>query len=241
MKADGIENAIAFTQYPQYSCSTTGSSLNDLYRTIKKLNMENTINWKIIDRWPTHQGFIKTVCKLIARKLKEFEDPSKAMILFSAHSLPMSVVNRGDNYPSEVAYSVQEVMQHLEAKNPFRIVWQSKVGPLPWLGPETKEAVEGLCKHGIKDILIVPIAFTSDHIETLYELDIQYIKEFNANGMNVKRTDSLNVEPDFIDSLADIVMKAFSSEQSHSHQFPRRCSQCINQTCGEMRHFFLSK
>lgn len=91
----------------------------------------------------------------------------------------MSVVNRGDTYPKEVSASVEQVMSLLNYENAYRLVWQSKVGPLPWLGPDTKSAIEGLNSQGVKDVLIVPIAFTSDHIETLYELDLQYIKEAN--------------------------------------------------------------
>ncbi|GAB5579523.1 ferrochelatase [Prionailurus iriomotensis] len=141
MERDGIERAIAFTQYPQYSCSTTGCFADHIV--------------KELDHFPP-------------------EKRSEVVILFSAHSLPMSVVNRGDPYPQEVGATVQRVMDKLGYSNPYRLVWQSKVGPMPWLGPQTDETIKGLCERGRKNILLVPIAFTSDHIETLYELDIEY-------------------------------------------------------------------
>ena len=98
------------------------------------------------------------------------------MILFSAHSLPMSVVNRGDPYPQEVGATVAAIMARLGNSNPFRLVWQSQVGPSAWLGPQTNAAIKGLSKRH-NDVLLVPVAFTSDHIETLYELDHEYIEE----------------------------------------------------------------
>ncbi|XP_050624021.1 ferrochelatase, mitochondrial isoform X6 [Macaca thibetana thibetana] len=176
MERDGLERAIAFTQYPQYSCSTTGSSLNAIYRYYNQVGRKPTMKWSTIDRWPTHHLLIQCFADHILKELDHFplEKRSEVVILFSAHSLPMSVVNRGDPYPQEVSATVQNVMERLGYCNPYRLVWQSKVGPMPWLGPQTDESIKGLCERGRKNILLVPIAFTSDHIETLYELDIEY-------------------------------------------------------------------
>lgn len=99
------------------------------------------------------------------------------MLLFSAHSLPMSVVNRGDPYILEVSASVAAVMERLGHSNPYRLVWQSQVGPSAWMGMQTSDALKGLARLGKKEVVLVPIAFTSDHIETLYELDLEYGKE----------------------------------------------------------------
>lgn len=89
----------------------------------------------------------------------------------------MSVVNRGDTYPSEVAHTVHQVMERLGQKYQYRLVWQSQVGPQPWLGPQTSDAIKGYGEAGKKNLLLVPIAFTTDHIETLFELDLEYGKE----------------------------------------------------------------
>lgn len=179
MKADGIKRAVVFTQYPQYSCSTTGSSLNELYRCLKQSDPENEIKWSVIDRWNTHPGFVKAIAGRINEKLAEYpaEERDGVVVLFSAHSLPMSIVNRGDPYPAEVAATVDRVMTQLQFKNPHRLVWQSQVGPSPWLGPQTGDALKKYGAMGKKNVLVVPIAFTSDHIETLFELDIEYGKE----------------------------------------------------------------
>lgn len=162
MQKDGITRAVAFTQYPQYSCSTTGSSLNELWRLAKKYDPEGRIEWSVIDRWPTHKGLVDTVAKHVETSLESYpeEDREKVVLLFSAHSLPMSVVNRGDPYPAEVAATVYAVMQRLGFKNPYRLVWQSQVGPSPWLGAQTSNTVEEYVKKGQTNLLLIPIAFT---------------------------------------------------------------------------------
>lgn len=121
----------------------------------------------------------QAVAQNIENALAKFPEStrSETVILFSAHSLPLSVVNRGDPYVLEVSASVSAVMQQLGHPNPYRLAWQSKVGPSRWMGPQTSEALKGLARIGRKQVVIVPIAFTSDHIETLYELDLEYIKE----------------------------------------------------------------
>ncbi|KAK2094310.1 hypothetical protein P7K49_028048 [Saguinus oedipus] len=101
----------------------------------------------------------------------------------------LQVVNRGDPYPQEVSATVQKVMERLGYCNPFRLVWQSKVGPMPWLGPQTDKSIKGLCERGRKNILLVPIAFTSDHIETLYELDIEYSQVLAKEKIELKKDD----------------------------------------------------
>ncbi|KAH3065575.1 hypothetical protein KXV27_005417 [Aspergillus fumigatus] len=218
---DGFGNgkggrAVAFTQYPQYSCSTTGSSLNELWKWRTRLegkrangNMDpaGAIQWSVIDRWPTHPGLVEAFARNIEEQLKTYPEEKRngVVLLFSAHSLPMSVVNRGDPYPAEVAATVHAVMQRLNFSNPYRLCWQSQVGPSAWLGAQTSDTVENYVKRGQTDIILVPIAFTSDHIETLYELDLEVIKEANSPG--VKRAESLNGNPIFIQALADIAQE----------------------------------
>ena len=122
---------------------------------------------------------VQAVAQNIERALEKFpaEQRSDVVLLFSAHSLPMSVVNRGDPYVLEVSATVNAVMDRLGQSNPYRLVWQSQVGPSAWMGMQTGEALKGLARLGRKRVVLVPIAFTSDHIETLYELDLEYAKE----------------------------------------------------------------
>ncbi|GAA5922551.1 hypothetical protein JCM1841_006197 [Sporobolomyces salmonicolor] len=247
MKRDGVERAVAFTQYPQYSCSTTGSSLNEMWKQstaagkAREVEGEPQIQWSVIDRWGVHEGFVDAVARNIETSLATYPPSQRdsVVLLFSAHSLPMSVVNRGDPYPSEVGASVSAIMARLGNKNPYRLVWQSQVGPSAWLGPQTSDAIKGYAKKGYNDLLLVPVAFTSDHIETLYELDLEYLEEAKELGMTgVKRCASLNDSPYFIRALADIAASHLQSGSTVSPQMMLRCPGCTNDKCEKSKEWF---
>ena len=173
----------------------------------------------------------------------------------------MSVVNRGDPYVLEVSATVAAVMDRLGHTNPYRLVWQSQVGPSAWMGPQTSDALKGLARLGKKRAVLVPIAFTSDHIETLYELDLEYGKEAHEVcvlffwvllcecvltgrqlGMEVYRAESLNGSPVFIRALADIVTQHLKEKGTGapptSVQMGLRCPGCSNVTCAQQKSFF---
>ncbi|KAJ5272559.1 hypothetical protein N7478_007684 [Penicillium angulare] len=252
---DGFGNgkggrAVAFTQYPQYSCSTTGSSLNELWKLRNRMegkradgevDQAGAIQWSVIDRWPTHPGLVEAFAQNIEAQLKTYPEDKrdKVVLLFSAHSLPMSVVNRGDPYPAEVAATVHAVMQRLKFSNPYRLCWQSQVGPSAWLGAQTQDTVNEYVKRGQTDLILVPIAFTSDHIETLYELDLEVIEEANSPG--VKRAESLNGNPTFIQALADVAHDHLQNGEPCSAQMTLRCQGCRSERCLEQKKFFAGK
>lgn len=220
MLKDGVTRAVGFSQYPQFSFSTTGSSINDLYRQTLIHDPKREIKWSVIDRWPRNDKFVTAVSNHIKEKLAEFPEShrSEVILLFSAHSLPMDVVNLGDAYPAEVAATVYAVMEKLNFSNPYRLVWQSKVGPKPWLGARTDATVQRLEKQdGFKGLVLVPIAFTSDHIETLHELDIELLEEVEKPEL-IKRSASLNDDELFIEGLAEIVKDHLDSGESYSKQ-----------------------
>uniref|UniRef100_A0A4W6CXW4 Ferrochelatase n=1 Tax=Lates calcarifer TaxID=8187 RepID=A0A4W6CXW4_LATCA len=245
MEKDGVERAVAFTQYPQYSCSTTGSSLNAIYRYYSNRGDRPKMRWSVIDRWPTHPLLVECFAEHVSNELMKFPEEKRddVVILFSAHSLPLAVVNRGDPYPQEVGATVQRVMERLGHCNPYRLVWQSRVGPMPWLGPQTDEVIKGLCERGKKNILLVPIAFTSDHIETLHELDIEYgqVLGEECGVENIRRAESLNGNPLFMKALADLVQSHMKSNEPCSRQLTLRCPLCTNPTCGETKAFFANQ
>ncbi|KAL6718740.1 ferrochelatase hem15 [Lecanora helva] len=241
--------AVAFTQYPQYSCSTTGSSLNELWKWRNRLEgkaatgvePEGAITWSVIDRWPSHPGLVEAFARNIETQLETYPEEKRkdVVLLFSAHSLPMSVVNRGDTYPAEVAATVWAVMQRLGFKNSYRLCWQSQVGPSAWLGAQTSDTVQEYVKKGQTDLILIPIAFTSDHIETLYELDQEVIHEAGHPG--VKRAESLNDSPVFIEALADVALKHLQSGESCSRQMGLRCQGCKSERCLEQKKFFVGQ
>ncbi|KAI4104639.1 MAG: hypothetical protein L6R37_003160 [Teloschistes peruensis] len=239
--------AVAFTQYPQYSCSTTGSSLNELWKWRTRLEGKEPegggVKWSVIDRWPVHPGLIEAFAKNIEDQLATYraEVRKDVVLLFSAHSLPMSVVNRGDTYPAEVSATVYAVMQRLGFSNPYRLCWQSQVGPSAWLGAQTQDTVMSYVKKGHTDLVLIPIAFTSDHIETLYELDQEVIHEAHKEGgTGVKRAESLNGSQVFIEALADVAAKHLSSGETCSRQMGIRCQGCKSERCLEQKRFFMN-
>lgn len=142
----------------------------------------------------------------------------------------------GDPYPAEVAATVYAVMKRLGFRNPYRLSWQSQVGPSAWLGAQTEDTVQNYIKQGRCDLLLIPIAFTSDHIETLYELDLEVIHEAGSPG--VKRVDSLNGSPTFIRGLADLAADHLKNGQLCSRQLPLRCQGCVSERCLAQKQFF---
>ncbi|XP_014219770.1 ferrochelatase, mitochondrial isoform X2 [Copidosoma floridanum] len=187
IEEDGVEHTVLFSQYPQYSCATSGSSFNAIHRFYKNRKFPENTKWSVIDRWSTHPLLIKTFAERIKDELEYFPENIRknVIILFSAHSLPLKAVNRGDSYPSEVGATVQLVMEELKFCNPYNLVWQSKVGPLPWLGPFTDEALKGYKKQGKNNFILVPIAFVNEHIETLHEMDIEYCNDLGKEFSNI--------------------------------------------------------
>jgi ferrochelatase len=234
MKADGVERAVAFTQYPQFSCSTTGSSLNELWRAASRTGLRDAFRWSILDRWPVHPGFIEAMTETVREGLDQFTagDREQVLILFSAHSLPLDVIDRGDSYPQEVGASVQSVVESLGRANPYILAYQSDVGPVRWLGPSTEQVLRRLGARGHKHVLVVPIAFTSDHIETLSELDREYGEVAHEAGItHYRRAPALNDRPRFLDALAEMVRDHLQSGANHSTQYSTRCAGCTNPQC----------
>ncbi len=131
-------------------------------------------------------------------------------------------------------------MESLGYSNPYRLVWQSQVGPSPWLGPKTEDAVIGYAKQKVKNLLVIPIAFVSDHIETLFELDLEYGELAKKHGIGFKRIESLNDDPMFIAALADI-LKSHLKSSTVSKQLLSHCPSCVNQKCHETKLFFSNR
>lgn len=244
IEKDGVERVVAFSQYPQYSCCTTGSSLNAIFRFYNQKKKSSAAQWSFIDRWPIHDAITKGYASIIREELNKFPDEvrEQVVILFSAHSLPMKVVNKGDPYPTEVAATVVGVMKELGNSHPYRLVWQSKVGPLPWLKPETEASMRALAQKGHRHQLVVPVAFVNEHIETLHEMDLDLGRDLapKIGLLNFRRAPALNDHPVFIQGLAALVKDHLESSQKCSPQLLLTCPMCDKKICKDMREWVAS-
>ncbi len=199
------EEIILLPLYPQYSASTSGSSINEWSNLCKKENYH--VKTKAICCYPTENNFIASHISLIKKNLKIIED-NNFKLIFSAHGLPKNKIKKGDPYQWQVEETVKKIMFNLENDNLNHVIsYQSRVGPLKWIGPSTDEVIIKYSKEK-KGIIIVPIAFVSEHSETLVELDIEYKKLAEKNGCSFyKRVPALGIEENFIKGLTELVLK----------------------------------
>jgi protoporphyrin/coproporphyrin ferrochelatase len=203
IKREGIDRIIALSLYPHYSRATTGSSFNELDRVLGEAGVHFQVSR--IDRFYDHPRYIDALEEKIREGLGQFHPLADIEILFSAHSLPQSFIDDGDPYLAHIEETVRLVMERFE-NIAHHLAFQSRAGPVKWLEPSTEEMLAHLAAHGSKNLLMVPLSFVSDHIETLYEIDIQYAEEaFRLGYAKFWRSGSLNTSPAFIDCLADMV------------------------------------
>lgn len=240
MAADGVERAVAFSQYPQFSCTTAGSSLNHLWRESLRLGLASRFQWSVLDRWHTTPQYVEAVAEQVRAGLAKLDpaERARAIVVFSAHSLPVRIVNRGDQYPQEIAATAQAAINTLRAKDGaaavprYILAWQSKVGPLPWQGPSTGDVIDGLGRQGHHSVVIVPVGFTSDHVETLFEIDLEYLPHAAKVGIkHAVRAPSLNDAPGLIQAQAAAVTAHLREQQLCSPQYQLNCAGCVNPAC----------
>jgi protoporphyrin/coproporphyrin ferrochelatase len=204
----GVDRLVILPLFPHYSFTTTRAGSEALRRLLARPELKTLeITW--ISTWAEHPTYIESFASSIEKELGKFSAPGKVQLLFSAHSIPESYVREGDPYLDQTKASVEKIMDRLGRKNPYELSFQSKIGPVKWLEPATNVVIREYGKRGIQDVLVVPISFVSEHIETLYELDILYQKVATDAGVgNFKRVPALNSDPLFIGALADIVQEA---------------------------------
>ncbi len=199
------EEIILLPLYPQFSASTSGSSINEWNKICEKENYK--VKTKTICCYPTENNFIESHILLIKKTLKILEN-NNFKLIFSAHGLPENKIKNGDPYQWQVEATVKAIMSKMKNENlDYTISYQSRVGPLKWIGPSTEEVIIKYSKEK-RGIVIVPIAFVSEHSETLVELDIEYKKLAKKNGCNFyKRVPALGIEENFIKGLTELVLQ----------------------------------
>ncbi|WP_094554527.1 ferrochelatase [Synechococcus sp. 1G10] len=214
IKADAVDEVVVLPLYPHFSISTSGSSFRELQRLRQADPAFSKLPIRCIRSWYDHPGYVLAMAELIAAGVRSCEDPASAHVFFSAHGVPKSYVeDAGDPYQQEIEACSRLVMAKLEQLlghgNPYTLAYQSRVGPVEWLKPYTDEALVRLGEEGVQELVVVPISFVSEHIETLEEIDIEYREIATEAGIrNFVRVPALDTYPTFIKGLADLVQQA---------------------------------
>ncbi|MGV1100024.1 ferrochelatase [Thiovibrio sp. JS02] len=199
----GISKVVALTLYPHYSVATTGSSLDDLRKAAQAA--QPPFAMAEVRQWPEQPEYVLCLADSIRAGLHAFGN-EKVELVYSAHSLPLKFIEEGDPYLDQIKQTLRAVEALTGVQG--HLCFQSRSGPVQWLSPSTPDMLKTLAAHGCKNILMVPISFVSDHVETLYEIDILYKDQARNLGMRLVRTASLNTDPLFIKGLTTLVLDA---------------------------------
>lgn len=214
VKAFAPDEIILLPLYPQFSTTTTESSTRVWRDAAKKQRLEAP--QKLVCCYPTEPGFVAAVAKVTAETIARAKAKTTAPIrvIFSAHGLPKKIVDRGDPYVAQVSATVHAVVERLGlAASEWLVAFQSRVGPLEWVGPATDHSIEEAAGAG-KAVIVVPVAFVSEHSETLVELDIEYRHLAEKRGAAAyERAPTVSEEPDFIAGLAQLVRNALQDRK----------------------------
>ena len=207
------ERIVLLPLYPQFSTTTTASSFSCWREVAFKIGL--SVPSSSIGCYAEAEGFIMALSEGILSSLEEFKNTSLPHLLFSAHGLPKRIIEGGDPYQTQVEQTVQAVMKTLkDAPLSYSLGYQSRVGPLEWIGPSVEEEIKRLAQEK-KNILLIPVAFVSEHSETLYEMDVVYKNLALKKGVEkFLRVETVGVHKAFIDYLAQLCHEAVSKEAS---------------------------
>ena len=212
LESEPYDELVLLPLYPHYSFATTRSSLREWdrqYGAKLKARPGPKRPVKLIDHFYDHPDYVAGIVERINSVLQEVPDSDNVQLVFSAHGLPMTLVEKGDPYPQQIEQTVQLVRQLGAWRNPYVLCYQSRVGPQKWLQPSLTSTIESMAKSGVKRMLVIPIAFLTEHIETLHEINIEAREQ--AEHLGVKDfylMPALNDSPLLIRALADLVLRA---------------------------------
>ena len=209
--ASAPERLVVLPLYPHDSFATTRSIIERIGEIVETTG-NGALDCRFVTSWHAHPRYLDAVVERIEEGYAELPEGVETTLLFSAHSIPMRYVREGDPYPGEIEASVRAIVERLEARGitlPHRLAYQSRLGPVAWLGPSTERTIDALAAEGVSSLLVVPISFVSDHVETLYEIDILYRERARRRGIeHFRSTAGLDCSETFIECLADLVCEA---------------------------------
>ncbi len=205
---EGISRVVVVTLYPQYSEATTGSMEREIARLLARPRWQGFFSLSGIRSYADEPVYLDAVADTVRRALVSFpaERRDGVVLLFSAHALPRSLVEKGDPYIREIETTRQGVLTRLAVPNRHVLAYHSRSGPVRWTGPGIKRVIDGLGREGVTDVLAIPTSFVSDHIETLHDLDRLLADRARRSGISgFRRSEALNTHPLFIEALAGLV------------------------------------
>lgn len=235
VEADNLDELYVLPLYPQYSLATSGSSVIEAKEYLETSGLVKKLKVHYIEAWYDQPAYIDLIVKRIMTEMQALESEgvsaSKMHILFSAHGLPVSYVAAGDPYQQQVLATVAKVMGRLPLQR-YSIAYQSRVGPVKWLQPATDKEIKRLVREeSVRNIIVVPISFVGDHIETLSEINIEYKHYAQSLGIERFRVTRLpKANPLLIEALASVINPVILSEAkdpSHCEEgeaIPQRCA-----------------
>ena len=204
LRAASCQEVVLLPLYPQYSSTTTGSSLNEWRRLF-----QDGVHVHHVGPFYRNELYLEALTEKIDEALARFAHPDRAELVFSAHSVPLAIIANGDPYQQQIEETVELLMQAGGWDNRHRVCYQSKVGASKWLQPSLRKTIRELAATGSRGVCVVPISFVSDHVETLGEIDHEAREEAYRLGItHFEMTEGLNNSPTFIAALADLVNKA---------------------------------
>jgi ferrochelatase len=204
LRAAHCHEVVLLPLYPHYSCTTTGSSLNEWQRLF-----QDDVPVHSVEAFYRHPLYLEALAEKVNEALARFPDPNRPELVFSAHSVPLAVIERGDPYQRQIEETVELLMKHGGWRNQHRLCYQSKVGASKWLQPSLRKTLRDLRAGNIREVCVVPISFVSDHVETLGEIDHEAREvAYDLGIMQFEMTEGLNNSPTFIAALADLVKTA---------------------------------
>jgi len=210
VKKSGKKYILPLSLYPHYSKATTGSNVHYLKKAAKEIYPE--VQFLDTPSYYLHEGYIQAFVDRILEQVQPGESLDDFYLMFSAHSLPIYFIKEGDLYPFQVSQTVTRVLAGLNRKDQWTIAYQSAVGPLQWLKPATEDMIAALAHRGTKKLLVVPISFVTDHIETTCEIDIEYRQVAEKLGIrDFRMSKAIECHPRFIEALADNVEEALQT------------------------------
>jgi ferrochelatase len=205
----GIKRIVTLTLFPHYSKATTGSSMREFMRTLEKPEWR-AMNFDVthVDRYAADPRYLDAMAETVIAAWNQIPAAQQAetVLLFSAHGLPQKFIDQGDPYVEDIEATRLGILQRLPFTPREVLAYQSRTGPVKWIGPGTEEMLESLGAQGVRNVLVVPLSFVSDHIETLYEVDLLFGETARKAGITgYWRTESLNIAPRFIAALGGLV------------------------------------